>query len=303
MQGNKNKAFKCKRIPKVLLLGNGINRAFGASSWDDIIDNLSRGEFDTSPAFADAICKLPNSLRTVVISSDSVHNGMKQVSKTLMPKALDDGHRSMIRNCCDLGFDTILTTNYSYEIEKALFPDFNLKQGTSSKYRMYTNEGNEPQKQFGIYKYFEIDGNRIWHIHGEAAMPKSMILGHYYYGKLLSEIQNRVPKFIRSYKMAISKGISVAYKSWIDYFLVGDMHIIGLSLDPSEMDLWWLINCKKRNFSDCGKIYLYEPNMDDDKHIALRMLADTFGIKYEDCHVKGGEYREYYESVVKSIDL
>ena len=109
---------------------------------------------------------------------------------------------------------------------------------------MYTNEGNEPRKQFGIYKYFEIDGKSIWHIHGEAAIPKSMILGHYYYGKLLSEIQNRVPQFMRSYKMAISKGISVTYKSWIDYFLVGDIHIIGLSLDPSEMDLWWLINFK-----------------------------------------------------------
>ena len=114
MQESKTKAFKCNGIPKVLLLGNGINRAFGASSWDDIINNLSTGEFDSSPAFADAICKLPNSLQTVVISSDSVHDGMKQVSEVLMPKALDEGHRSIIRNCCDLGFDTILqlTDNY-----------------------------------------------------------------------------------------------------------------------------------------------------------------------------------------------
>ena len=29
-----------------------------------------------------------------------------------------------------------------------------------------------------------------------------------------------------------------------------------------------LINRKKRNFSDCSKIYLYEPDMEDDKHIA-----------------------------------
>lgn len=43
--------------------------------------------------------------------------------------------------------------------------------------------------------------------------------------------------------------------------------------------------------------------MDDDKHIALRMLADTFGIRYENCYVKDGEYRKYYESVVKSINL
>lgn len=39
--------MKYNGIPKVLLLGNGINRAFGASSWDDIINNLSIGEFDS----------------------------------------------------------------------------------------------------------------------------------------------------------------------------------------------------------------------------------------------------------------
>ena len=303
MQMDRNISERNPQIPNVLLLGNGINRAFGASSWDDIINNLSTGEFDSSPEFAEAIRKLPNSLQTVVISSDSVHDGMKQVSGELMPKVLDKDHRDLLRNCCNLGFDAILTTNYSYEVETALLPDFKLKQEKVCRYRKNTMMGSKPQEQFGIFKYFDINGKQIWHIHGEAAKPKSMVLGHYYYGKLLSEIQNRVPQFIRSYKAALAKGNNVTYRSWIDYFLVGNIYVIGLSLDPSEMDLWWLINCKKRNFEGCGKIYLYEPNMDDDNHIALRMLADTFDLVYENHSVKTGEYKDYFESVISSINL
>ncbi len=33
-------------VPNVLLLGNGINRAFGDLSWSGVIDGLSTGEFD-----------------------------------------------------------------------------------------------------------------------------------------------------------------------------------------------------------------------------------------------------------------
>ena len=211
------------RIPNVLLLGNGINRAFGASSWDNIINNLSTGEYDSKPKWAKEIQKLPNSLQTVVISSDSVNDGMRQVSEKLMPSAIGNDHRKMLKDYLDIGFDAVLTTNYSYEIEKALLPDFDLKQGTASKYRKRTMQGTKPQEQFGIYKYFDVAGNNIWHIHGEAAKPDSMVLGHYYYGKLLGEIQNRVPQFIRSYKAAQTKENDISIKSWIDYFLLGNI--------------------------------------------------------------------------------
>ena len=163
-------------------------------------------------------------------------------------------------------------------------------------------QGTKPQEQFGIYKYFDVAGNNIWHIHGEAAKPDSMVLGHYYYGKLLGEIQNRVPQFIRSYKAAQTKENDISIKSWIDYFLLGNIYIVGLSLDPSEMDLWWLINCKKRNFGKCGTIHLYEPNMEDDNHIAIRALSETFDIEYTKKSIKDGKYKEYYKLVIESIN-
>ena len=84
MHNDKYMSVKPKIIPNVLLLGNGINRAYEASSWDDIISSLSKGEYDSKSKWAREIQKLPNSLQTIVISNDSVHDGMKQVSKKLI---------------------------------------------------------------------------------------------------------------------------------------------------------------------------------------------------------------------------
>lgn len=186
------------KTPNVLLLGNGINRAFGESSWEAVINGLSTGEFDCRQKWVEAIHSLPFGLQTIVISSDSVSDGMERLSEKLMPHELQEEHALLMRKLLSLKFDAILTTNYSYEIESALLSEFKLSTGCSSKYRRKTGEGNKPQEQFGLFKYYEVDEQQIWHIHGEAAHPSSMVMGHYYYGKLLGEIQKRIPALIRN---------------------------------------------------------------------------------------------------------
>ena len=43
------------------------------------------------------------------------------------------------------------------------------------------------------------------------------------------------------------------------------------------MDLWWLINCKKRNFSSVNgsQIVWIEPNLNDEANFAKKILAET----------------------------
>ncbi|MBR1433065.1 AbiH family protein [Ruminococcus sp.] len=82
---------------------------------------------------------------------------------------------------------------------------------------------------------------RIWHIHGEARKPDSMILGHYYYGNLTAKIKNESDRLDDAYRREGYK-----CKSWMDLFILGDVYIIGTALDVSEIDLWWLINRKAR---------------------------------------------------------
>ena len=286
------------QIPDILLMGNGINISFGGSSWDRVLAGISTGEFDYDQY---TIKKLPYALQTIVISSDSVSEGMQDISAGLMPYPLSKDHSVLLREFLSLPFDAILTTNYSYEIEVSLKDDFDLEIGRPSGYRISSKKGNTVQEQFGIYKYINVNNSSIWHIHGEAARPKSMVMGHYYYGKLLGEIQKRVPDVIRGYKVAQKKKEAYQPLSWIDYFLLGNVHIVGFGLDPSEMDIWWLINCKKRNFPNGGKIYFYEPNLDEPDRYALKSLTDIFGIQCYSNKIKKTAYKEFYKESLEEM--
>ena len=168
-------------VPNVLLLGNGINRVFGDSSWENVINGLSKGEFAYNQKWMEQIKTIPFALQTIVISSDSVADGMKDLSKRLMPSDLTKEQSGLLNSLASSPFDTILTTNYSYEIEKSIDPTFKIKAGCASKYRHKTKNGSKSQEQFGIYTYLSICTHTIWHIHGEAARPSSMVMGHYYY--------------------------------------------------------------------------------------------------------------------------
>lgn len=289
-------------FPNVLLLGNGINRAFGESSWEAVISGLSTGEFDCSQKWMREIHTLPFGLQTILISSDSVSDGMERLSEKLMPHELKTDHATLLRELLSLPFDAILTTNYSYEIETALVPDFKLRTGCTSKFRKSTGKGSKTQEQFGIYKYYNVEDRSIWHIHGEAAHPASMVMGHYYYGKLLAEIQKRIPVMIREYNASKKRGTKFVPRSWIDYFMLGNIYVLGFGMDPSEIDIWWLVNCKKRNFSDHGKIRLYEPNLERDNRFAIKALCETFDIWNDEAKANGNkQYIRYYNETIDKI--
>jgi hypothetical protein len=99
---------------------------------------------------------------------------------------------------------------------------------------------------------------KVWHIHGDAATPDSVIMGHYYYGKLLREIQLRIKIFMPFCKGCMNNGVDSESKSWVDLFLTKDVYIVGFGFDFSEMDLWWLAACKKKEFANT-KIHYYAP--------------------------------------------
>lgn len=158
--------------------------------------------------------------------------------------------------------EAILTTNYLYEMEKALIPEFQSVFGKVCRWRIVAYEKDEEYCRRQLHTYFSAEGYTptIWHIHREAARPDTMILGHYFYGKLLAKLQQSVSDIIRRYKGCQSRGQDFNIRSWLEYFLIGDVYIVGCGMVLSEMDLWWMVNCKKRNFPD-SKIVFYKPDI------------------------------------------
>lgn len=278
------------KIPEVLLIGNGINRAFNFSSWSELLKKLSDNREVT-------LNGVPAPLQAVILTGDNVGKKMKEISPELTAAKAPTEEEDMLRRFADLGFDAILTANYTYEFERALTSEFNLGTGRVSKYRKVAFDESGKFAKSTLHTYFDLPDydKPIWHIHGEAAKPDTMILGHYYYGKMLSAMQSYIPVLIRRHKASSKAKNDFECRSWLDYFLLGNVTIIGLGLDLSELDLWWLINTKKRNFSET-KITFYKPDITPEQEL----LAEAYGVKV----VKGdfdGDYKKYYEKLIESL--
>lgn len=280
-------------MSKILLLGNGINRCFAKSSWRDAIENV-RSKYGVKTT-AKQIEKLPYNMQIVAASNDRVEDAMKDYCADLCADEISEENKDLILNITD-GFDEILTTNYSFEIEQAL----GVKPSAAS-YRRISNQSRDDltkrQKQMNIYKYHKAKDKRIWHIHGDAAAPNSVVMGHYYYGKLLRAIQERVSEFVPGYMGKTAEGLEYEPSSWVDLFLMDDVCIIGCALDLCEYDLYYLLCCKKRRENGSTVTYIVKEGetIDPEKKIML----DAYNVKTK--KIKAADYKEFYKAAAEYV--
>lgn len=285
-----------KYLPKVLLLGNGINRAYDFASWDELIKSIKTKELTEEEI--KTVNKAPNPLQPIILTEDHVGDKMKEIAPKLTELKACDEEENLLNKFVSLPFDSVLTTNYTYEIEKAAIENFNCKVGVACKYRKKAKADAKDFESKQLNTYFEVLDSKkpLWHIHGEAAKPDTMILGHYYYGKLLAKIQPYIRQLkARETKAKNTNGI-IDVKSWVDYFMLSDVYIVGLGLDLSELDLWWLINCKKRHFPKT-KIVLYKP----DVTLEQRLLAQSYNIEVVSDGLIGNDYKSYYNGIYTEL--
>ena len=298
----------------VLLIGNGINRAFDKKnakfipekenwnfeglSWENMIKQIIFN-CDSDLQYGD-ISELPMTLQIVVASKDDVKKSMKAISESLIAEKISDEKAGLLKRILELPIGDIITTNYSYELEQA--GGIPAKKYYYYKCRKDSEKVSETIKKLRLYTYsnLEVFGKRIWHIHGDAATPDSVIMGHYYYGKLLREIQMRIRKFMPLYRWRENHNIEVECKSWVDLFLSNDVYMLGFGFDFSEMDLWWLAACKNRSFSET-KIFYYAPKgeIKTDK----RALFKSYNVELrENFKVENEDYVSYYKNVIDDIE-
>ena len=295
------------RLPRVLLLGNGLNQAFGADSWANFLNRIDRrSETDKWAMPADKLdCPAP--LKAVLITGDRVDLAMKQHKNYFFGKVTDERHRKMLTDLLSCGFDCILTTNYSYELEIAALNTETISEYAVKKLAAHTSEVKSCEAQCMLHTFNRADyggvNNRVYHIHGEARKPNSMVLGHYYYGNLLYRIKDIIKKRQNSYAYWHDSETGIPQKSWVDAFVTGYVYVLGFGYDQSEMDLWWLLNRKYREKTLHGKVYFYEPKfrLYDEKTELLRVLD----VKHKDLGFDGTkgdiDFVEFYKAAVADI--
>lgn len=115
--------------PAVLLVGNGINLPFdGAKSTQSIIlDEWKSHKGGDAPA---ALWKLPFPMQVVAATNDSVQGCMKNIAEVFKAQENTDEQNGLLSSVIDVGFDAILSTNYSLEFERLAIADFSPERCT-----------------------------------------------------------------------------------------------------------------------------------------------------------------------------
>ena len=298
--------------PKILLLGNGINRAFDGESWEDLIASAMIDNGCSIP-YKD-IQNMPATMQIVIASSKvySDNENCQDISKFVQKlckgwadnankNPLDKDYLLMLEKVLGLPVDAILTTNYSNEFEIAA-------TGNTSMYSLRCCQRRtkdlEYDRQFRLYQYSSLGenypGKSLWHIHGDISKPDSVVLGHYYYGKLLRKIEDRVSDFTKHYHSCMSQNLEFVPKSWVDYFLLGDVYMLGFGMDLSEQDLWWLQACKQKNFPEL-KTFYYSDFMSIEPNI--QRLLRAYGVEIlTNVRRKNKDYKQYYKEAIEDLE-
>ena len=284
-------------IPQVLLLGNGINRAFNSDSWDDLLNSIDR----RSDRYDIGGYRCPETLKAILITEDNVDKALRNQKERLgnLGAEKPEAQIRLLQRLLNAGFDEILTTNYSYELETAALGHDRMNERVLRRLQAHTDEVGRCEASLMLHTYNRVEfaggEQRIWHVHGEARKPDSMILGAYYYGDLLG-------KMIEHSKKRGSYTRNSEIRSWTDAFILGDVYILGFGMGFAESDMWWLLNRKKREGTNVGKTYFYELNPRENFNRAKIDLLKLMNVEIIQKCVLGNDWQSVYEWSVGDIE-
>lgn len=280
-----------------LLIGNGINNTGKDNSWNNLLKELSKFckiDFKITeekkshfPLLYEEI--FLTSAKKNKIKESEVKNFIAQKVKNITSDSLHSKIRSFPSQ-------NIITTNY----------DFSLEGVTPKK-----NNGIVIEKLYSVFRHYTINGKKFWHMHGDCKSPASINLGFEHYGGQLQHIRNYVLtgtnyKSKKLNTLPLIKRLEknkINNESWLDLFFTTDIHIIGLTLDFVETDLWWLLTLRARKMIENPKlikntITYYIPKQFAKKAKNKLDLFEATNVKVKIIN-KTGEY--FYNDILKNL--
>lgn len=278
-----------------LLLGNGINRVAMQRGWNEILQELARA-FDGQDLIAGIEAK-PLSMfieelcaRSSLSFQKAEHAVKVEFARLLKQIQSVEAHEKICSQ-----FSVIMTTNYDFTIEEVF-------AGT-----LHSPTFLAPESRYSLFRRHTAGTKDVWHVHGDVAPPGSMVLGFDHYAGYLQKIRNyvtdsvevkgqphgRVGSPVKVGNLDFTENRSVY--SWVDYFLRDHIHIVGLGLDFTEIDLWWLLLHKRRRRHQTGQVFYYHVSLDTEagetpvtsllRSLSVNVIPVVAG-NYHDCYLK-----------------
>jgi len=297
------------KIPNSVLFGNGINRV-GESPivWTELLDSIKIPNlFDNG--------KLPNTfIYERALLQKEPFQDLKElekkvkndISKLFDDKAINDLYKKLFQ----LNISNYMTTNYDN-----IFLNTIIKNGKFTSYSSNKESAYSLRRKTLIYDNNENERCKIWNIHGSINRPSTIMLGIDHYCKSVSKIYDYVNgkyEFNRINKTSHRKLTDKIMKndfdgySWVELFFNSNIHIIGYSLDYSEIDVWWILNKRARLLRDYrykknleNKVYFYDSCITSEKEGLLKSLnVEVIKCKREESN---NGWMRYYDSVFENI--
>lgn len=295
-----------------LLIGNGINLATGGgTSWEDVLRSASQfvGNSKIMQGWNDKSLPLiyEELYSEYVGKRGQKEFGLKEyVADKVSEVRSNDFHKKIVES----GVPSVITTNYDLALEKSV----------ESKWE---KANLRRESKYSRYRRNRIKNTCVWHVHGACDAPNTIQLGHEHYSGQLQYLRDLVvnlgdKKTFNNKKSAFLQGYedfdSRNHRhSWLDVFLRDDIHIVGVGMDFSEIDLWWAVayknrlrNAKRSPNKSKKKLkinvgsttyHALEKAAENSRESARQNVLKSLGVRIEH-HSNEGSYQRMYESVI-----
>lgn len=268
-------------LPCTILYGNGLNRMTAENpSWEDLLSSICKsgatpldGRMPNTLKYEDIF--LANKADIPVLNNLHGRSDEYKIKMKIAQQSLNLYGNSYYDRLAHLAVQNYLTTNYDACLNRTL-EGYGLKMKAS----------DTSEKVYSTVRHctYEQPEKTIWNIHGFAKYPSSVMLGFDQYCGSVAKLKN-----IQTNEKPIVNRLGADKTEiccWADFFYKANVHILGFSMDYSEIDLWWVLSERMRlikrlqakgDNSLCNEIHFYYIYTDkDDKN--LENLLQSMGV-------------------------
>lgn len=283
--------------PNALLIGNGLNRAVNNTAWTDLLKKLqAKYTLDALDGCSNYPLEFERITLCAIAEGVVKENDIKkEIAKQISPPTT----YKLIQSYMDLPVDTILTTNYDYNLEYNLSSAFDSKKKKSST----------AETKHSLFRYYEIDDRKIWHIHGEQKYPLTICIGYMQYCSYLARMHQQLTNPTKPGQRPYLHHLLLHHESenicWPVFFFTHNIHIVGLSMSFMETDLWWLLSYRRHLMLEMPELkinneihYYYPDGKCEAEQIAL---MDSMGIQLHSQPLIRQNWARMYNEIRDSI--
>ena len=293
---------------RVLLTGNGISDA-QKISWNDMLSYIQEKLIQKNKnSESEKIEEINNISPTLFFESlckkSADQNKTEKELRSLVKEYVGD-KSNFVHKLWNI-YNVILTTNFDNNLVISKADMIENDEDPKEKHLTYENNLQFRRLDF-IYDKIQ---KSIFFIHGYFKNPSTICLGYEQYTENLNKIENFVvQKYSEKNYKNKTENKSV---SWIDYFFKENttIDILGLSLCDEEIDLWWILNYRKKilqriknntiNYYDIP-VDCIEDNSVKAKRTAKQKILESFGINVVQIEKAKKYNSDFYSLCLKKI--